>query len=137
MIVLIVVVFCVCLSPPVLWAVHQQHAVRDRRPLPSSGLPDGGPGLLPGDPTPAVGDERFCGDNIHLCATRQLCHEEATVLLTDATFLVVVLIKCFGQKCDFFFLIVQHRDIFHRVHRHPSSRMCHFHLPSYPRNFCF
>lgn len=36
-----------------------------------------------------------------------------------------------------FFLIVQHRDIFHRVHRHPSSRMCHFHLPSYPRNFCF
>lgn len=90
----------VCLSPPVLWAVHQQHAVRDRRPLPSSGLPDGGPGLLPGDPTPAVGDQRFRGDNIHLCATRQLRYEEATVLLTDTTFLVVVLVKRFGQKYD-------------------------------------
>lgn len=34
------------------------------------------------------------------------------------------------------FLIVQRRAIFHRVSQASSSRMCHFHLVSHPRNFC-
>lgn len=63
-------------SSSVLWAVHQQHSVRDGRQVPSPGLSHRGPGLLQSDPAFFVGHARLCRNNIHQRATWQPHHGE-------------------------------------------------------------